>query len=203
MRRLLFAGDSITDCGRTFFDPDVAAGHLGDGWVRIVAALLGRRFPGVHEVRNAGVSGDRVADLLARWERDVAAFAPHVLTVLVGVNDSLLEPRTPDAELDRALRTLLGRVPASVEQLVVAEPFVLPVDARTEAVRAAALPHRALIRQAAEEAGATVLPLWERFDEAARDVAPTWWAHDGIHPTPAGHALIAETWLDALADHLP
>jgi len=203
VRRLLFAGDSITDCGRTFFDPDVAAGHLGDGWVRLLAALLGRRFPGAHEVLNAGVSGDRVADLLARWDRDVVAFAPQVLTVLVGINDSLLAPRTPDAALDRAFRSLLARVPASVEVLVVAEPFVVPVDADAEARRASALPHRSIIRRAAEEAGAVVLPLWDRFDEDAAGTDPAWWCVDGVHPTPAGHALIAEAWLDAMADHLP
>ena len=202
MRWLLFAGDSVTDSGRTFFAPDVAAGHLGDGWVRVVAALLGARRPGAHEVRNAGVSGDRVADLADRWERDVVAHEPHVLTILIGVNDVLLEPRTGDVAFEQAYRRILERVPPSVERLVIAEPFILPVDERTEALRRAAEPHLEVVRSLAVETGALRVPLVERFDEACQQAPATWWATDGIHPTAAGHGLIAETWLTAMADHL-
>jgi len=202
VRRLLFAGDSVTDCGRTFFDPDVAAGHLGDGWVRVVAALLGARRPAAHEVRNAGVAGDRVADLAARWERDVVAHGPQVLTVLVGVNDVLLEPRTEGAAFERAYRRILEQVPPSVERLVIAEPFILPVDDRTEALRAAAVPHLQIVRSLAAEVGAVHVPLVERFAVACQQAPASWWATDGIHPTAAGHGLIAETWLAAMADHL-
>jgi len=30
------------------------------------------------------------------------------------------------------------------------------------------------------------------FDGLARKAAPQYWAADGVHPTPAGHAVIAE-----------
>lgn len=193
MRRLLFAGDSVTDCGRTFFAPEVGAGHLGDGWVRIVAALLGARRPGGHEVLNAGVSGDRVADLAARWERDVAVHAPQVLTVLIGVNDVLLAPRTDAQAFELAYRGILDRVPASVERLVIAEPFVLPVDEHTAALRESLRPFQAIVRRLAGDTGAALLPLSEQLDAAAPP--PAWWAADGIHPTVAGHGLIAEWWL--------
>src|SRR5690606_25404088 len=128
--RFLFAGDSVTDCGRTFFAPDVAAGELGAGWVRVVAGTLGLREPGRHEVLNAGVAGDRVADLLARWDRDVVAFEPEVLTVLVGVNDVMLRPATKLPAFEAGYRALLERVPPSVERLVLAEPFAVPAGRR-------------------------------------------------------------------------
>lgn len=202
MRRLLFAGDSVTDSGRTFFDPDVATGHLGDGWVHVVAALVGARQPGTYEVLNAGVAGDRVADLADRWDRDVVAYAPRVLTILVGVNDVLLEPRTDDAVFERAYRRILERVPSSVDRLVIAEPFVLAVDDRTRALRAGAEPHLEIVRSLAAEAGALRIPLVERFERACQQAPAPWWAADGIHPTAAGHGVIAEAWLVAMADHL-
>lgn len=202
MRRLLFAGDSVTDCGRTFFDPDVASGHLGDGWVRVVAALLGGRRPGVHEVLNAGVAGDRVADLTARWERDVVSHAPQVLTILIGVNDVLLEPRTDEAAFERDYRRILEQVPPSVERLVIAEPFVLPVDERTEALRATAEPHLEIVRALAAEVGAVRLPLAKLFGKACQQAPPAWWAADGIHPTAAGHGFLAEMWLVFADAHL-
>lgn len=195
LTRHLFAGDSVTDCGRTFFASDVAAGELGDGWVRVVAALLGSREPG-HQVLNAGVSGDRAADLVARWERDVVPFSPEVLTVLVGVNDSLLDPPTTDAAFERAYLALLAGVPASVSMLVVAEPFALPVDDGGVALRTDLLPRVELVRRLAGDAGARLLPLQRLFDDACERAEPAWWAPDGVHPSAAGHGLIAEAWLD-------
>jgi len=32
------------------------------------------------------------------------------------------------------------------------------------------------------------------FDDLSRRRAPEYWAADGVHPTPAGHAVIAERW---------
>jgi len=41
---------------------------------------------------------------------------------------------------------------------------------------------------------ATFVSLQDTFDKAARTTGPAHWAADGVHPTPAGHALIAERW---------
>lgn len=192
---VLFAGDSVTDCGRTFFSADVAGGELGDGWVRVVAAVLGVRHPGVHRLLNAGVAGDRVADLRARWSRDVAAFAPEVLTVLVGVNDVLLDPPTSAAELEAGYRALVDAVPPSVTTLVLAEPFVLPVHDGARQLADALAPRVALVGELAETAGARLLPLQRLFTEACSRAEPAWWAPDGVHPSAAGHGLIADAWL--------
>jgi acyl-CoA thioesterase I len=193
-----FAGDSVTDCGRTFFDAEVAAGHLGDGWVRIVAALLGHRRPGRDRFLNAGVSGDRVADLAARWDRDVAAHRPDVLTVLIGVNDVLLEPPSALEAVEAAYRSLLGHVPETVSTLVLAGPFALPVVGGEPLVRAVT-PLAELVATVATEVGAVHLPLARLFAAACEHVEPAWWAPDGVHPSAAGHGLIAEAWLDAVA----
>jgi acyl-CoA thioesterase I len=192
-----FAGDSVTDCGRTFFDPEVAAGHLGDGWVRIVAALLGHRRPGRDRFLNAGVSGDRVADLAARWDRDVVAQDPDVLTVLIGVNDVLLEPTSPLEEIEATYRSLVGNVPETVSTLVLADPFALPVVGGEPLTRAVA-PLTELVATLATEVGAVHLPLTRLFADACERAEPAWWAPDGVHPSAAGHGLIAEAWLDAV-----
>jgi lysophospholipase L1-like esterase len=198
--RFLFVGDSVTDCGRTFFAPDVGAGELGAGWVRIVAGTLGRREPERHSFLNAGVSGDRVGDLLERWDRDVVDHAPEVLTILIGVNDVLLPPPTaPDAFAEQ-LERVLSRIPPSVDLLVVAEPFVVPATPEAVALQQ---PNRinveAVRRAAAGSANDAVLvPLDAVFEAACSRAAPSWWALDGVHPSVAGHALIAEAWLDAV-----
>lgn len=44
---------------------------------------------------NAGVSGDTVADALARFDRDVGAYKPKCVTVLLGMNDGAAKVFAP------------------------------------------------------------------------------------------------------------
>ncbi len=81
--RLLFVGDSITDCNRRE-DPD----ELGQGYVRLVADHLAAADPSrAPKVLNRGISGDKVPDLERRWQRDVLDLNPDVLSVFIGIND--------------------------------------------------------------------------------------------------------------------
>jgi lysophospholipase L1-like esterase len=71
--RWVFVGDSIThQCQYTQY----------------VENFYFTRHPGkrIH-FRNAGISGDRAADVLARFDDDIAAFKPTIATVLLGMND--------------------------------------------------------------------------------------------------------------------
>jgi lysophospholipase L1-like esterase len=74
------------------------------------------------------------------------------------------------------------------------EPFVL----QTGHVDATWFPEfderRAVAVRVAQRVGATFVPLQARFASAAERVDPTYWIADGVHPTPPGHALIAEGW---------
>ncbi|HET8654159.1 MAG TPA: SGNH/GDSL hydrolase family protein [Longimicrobiaceae bacterium] len=199
---VLFQGDSITDFGRNrgyagANDP----GALGTGYPLLVASAALRDHPGDWlRFFNRGVSGNTVPDLQARWEEDTLAIEPDVLSILIGVNDiwHTLEgsfngtvqsyERDYSALLDRTRRAL----PST--RLVVLEPFVL----RTGAVDARWFPEfderRAVARRVAQQAGATFIPLQEMFDELAEKAPPGYWLRDGVHPTPAGHAAIAERW---------
>ena len=44
------------------------------------------------------------------------------------------------------------------------------------------------------KAGAAFVPLQRVFNDLARRSTPQYWAADGVHPTPAGHAALAEQW---------
>lgn len=75
--RIVFLGDSITEAG---------AGPHGYVTLARQAARRGhaRRAP---EVIGAGISGNRVPDLLARLDRDVLARKPDVVVIYIGIND--------------------------------------------------------------------------------------------------------------------
>ena len=70
--RILFQGDSITDCGRDRGDDTIPC----PGYAGKVAGYLSLFHRGEYEVLNRGVSGDDTGHLLARWETDCLALEP-------------------------------------------------------------------------------------------------------------------------------
>ena len=83
MTRILFQGDSITDAGRDR-NNDI---NPGTGYPAFVKGRLGVDYPGVYDVINRAVSGDRVVDVYARIKRDIINLKPDVLSILIGIND--------------------------------------------------------------------------------------------------------------------
>lgn len=200
--KILFLGDSITDVGRDRNNPD----SLGSGYPLLIGARLGADQPGAFTFRNTGVSGDRSVDIYARIKRDCWNWRPDVLSLLVGVNDvwhELGEDRNgvDEERFFRIYRMLvedtLARLPGA--ELLLMEPFVLPgtgtsgdweVFSREVALRARA------VREIAGEFHTHFLPLQSFLDEACKRRPAECWLADGVHPTPAGHQLIADAWLD-------
>ena len=203
---VLFQGDSITDAGRDrkIGGPNVGSA-LGVGYPLMIASALLDEEPD-HGWRffNRGVSGNKVPDLDARWQDDAIALSPDVISILVGVNDywhKRLSGYTGTvADYESQYSALLARTRSALPsvKLVVLEPFVL----RVGAVDASWFPEfderRAVAARVAQRAGATWIPLQDRFTAAAAKTGPGYWLGDGVHPTPAGHALIAEAWREAM-----
>ncbi|MCH8295114.1 GDSL family lipase, partial [Candidatus Poribacteria bacterium] len=75
--KVLFIGDSITDCGRRG-----EHAPLGSGYVRKVTELLTAKYPARQiEYVNKGIGGDIVEGLEKRWDADVIAERPNWLSV--------------------------------------------------------------------------------------------------------------------------
>src|SRR5688572_16225334 len=82
-KKLLFIGDSITDCGWAG-EPEC----MGSGYVRLVRDWLRAADPAnAPQVLNRGISGHKVTDLAARWQKDVLDHRPDVVSVKIGIND--------------------------------------------------------------------------------------------------------------------
>lgn len=203
-RSIVFIGDSITDAGRRE-DPD----QLGHGYVRLVRDALARRGD-PRPIVNTGISGDRAIDLRARWEPDALAHEPGLLSVYVGINDTWRRydsgDSTPVDRFESTYRALLADAQERLApQLILVEPFVLPVTAEQERWDAEDLDaKRAVVARLAAEYGAAFVPLQSLLLEAAAQQAAGRAGHavlaaDGVHPTPQGSELIAGAWLAAEA----
>ncbi|MDX6282530.1 MAG: acyl-CoA thioesterase [Kribbellaceae bacterium] len=186
-RTIVFAGDSVTDCGRR----DDPAG-LGDGYVKNLYDELGPDRP---RIVNAGISGHRAVDLVARWQTDVLAYEPDVVSILVGINDTWRrydeDDPTSAESFEHSYRELLDGLQA---KLVLVEPFLLPVKEEQRAWREDLDPKIEVVRRLAAEYGAILVPADVEFNRQAATVGATTLADDGVHPTAAGHAFLADLW---------
>jgi lysophospholipase L1-like esterase len=199
---ILFQGDSITDAGRDRKatgpnDPSA----LGRGYPCLLAAALLADHPKARlKVYNRGISGNKVPDLADRWQADALALKPKLVSILIGVNDiwHKLAGRYGGtvADYETGYRALLERTLRELPgvRIVVCEPFVLRCGAVNERWFPEFDQRRAVARKLAESLKLCFVPLQSMFDRATGDAPPQYWAGDGVHPTLAGHALMAKTW---------
>jgi lysophospholipase L1-like esterase len=203
---ILFQGDSITDGGRNRRVADEnSASALGGGYPLIAASHMLRAHPDSGlRIFNRGVSGDKVPALQARWETDTIALKPDILSILVGVND-LWHKLTGGyagtvADYESQYNGLLDGTRQALPnvRLVILEPFVLV----TGAVDAKWYPEfderRAVAARVAKRAKAMFVPLQSMFTQLSKSAPPSYWLADGVHPTIAGHAAIADRWREAV-----
>ena len=198
---ILFQGDSVTDCDRDRSDHY----SLGSGYPALIAAYLGSHFPHLQlSILNRGVSGDRVYDLASRWETDCLQLRPNWLSILVGINDTWRRfdsgITSPIAEFEATYRRFLDQAAEHTQaRLILCEPFVLGFPPDRLNWRVDLNPRIEVVRQLAAEYSALLVPLDGIFAAACTQAEPAFWAADGVHPTLAGHGLIANAWLEAVS----
>jgi len=207
---ILFQGDSITDAGRARDNQNAndLAG-LGRGYAFHAAGLLHEALPdGKLAVHNRGIGGNRVTDLQQRWQVDTLDVKPNVLSVLIGVNDTWHGTGSGEPEngvpLDRyelVYRQILTEAKDHLPglKLVLCEPFILPWGAVNDLWFPEFVERREIVKKLAHEFGAVFVPFQSVFDKAQGRGAPEAWAADGVHPTLAGHMLLAKTWFEAVS----
>ena len=200
MKRILFQGDSITDADRKKED----GASRGMGYPNLVAAKLGFDYPNAYEFLNRGVSGNRVYDLLARFKKDIIHEKPDVLSILVGVNDAWWEIveqcGTREALFETIYDLLIQEVKAAIPniRIMIMEPFVLrgtAIEEHFEEIKAEVALRGAAAKRIAKKHGLEFIALQEKFDEALKIAPAHYWLRDGVHPTVAGHELIAREWI--------
>lgn len=214
---VMFTGDSITDCQRLESEDG-----LGFGYPLRVAGEWGLRHPDRPVTwLNTGIAYHKVRDLEARWQTDVLDARPDVVSVLVGVNDMgwhTLDPAgyvIPVEEFEAGYDRLVAPLAEAGTQLILIEPFLLPIHGVIEAGAGAGAaligekereewrtdldPKIQAVRTLARKYGAQLLAADGMFAELAARTGPEYWAADGVHPTPVSHAALAAAWLRLVA----
>lgn len=197
---VLFQGDSVTDCGRNYEDSK----SLGTGYAYIIAAEMSRKFAGSQfTFLNRGVNGNRVVDLEERWQRDCLDLSPDYVSILIGINNTWrkydsADPTSADAFYEGYRRLIQKAIKGGAKGIILLEPFVIPVNKEQTGWYEDLGPKIQAVRELAKEFQTIYVPLDGLFQAASTATGPAYWAEDGVHPTPAGHSLIADAWMKAV-----
>lgn len=201
---ILFQGDSITDAGRKkeVLEPNNGRG-LGTGYAAMAAGELLSAHPDMDlKCYNRGISGNKVPDLAARWDQDTVALKPDILSILVGVNDlwhmfafGTNYKGTVD-DYENGYRALIERSQKEIPgvRIVICEPFTT----RTSNDFKPLAKYAAVSKKLADEMKLTFVPFQSLFDEAVKAAPAEFWLSDGVHPLPAGHAIMVRKWREVV-----
>lgn len=194
---VLFQGDSITDAGRNREDGN----DLGRGYPLLTAATFSFLHPEMKvKFINRGISGNRVRNLQERWQKDCLELNPTWVSIYIGINDTWRRYDRSDPttvkQFEEGYRDILNRTTEQLNaNLIMLEPVVLPYPEDRKQWREDLDPKINVVRELAREFGALLIPLDGLFAQASMRAEPQQWAPDGVHPSPSGHALIADAWL--------
>lgn len=192
--RIVFFGDSITELG-----------VKSNGYVSLVREDLKKQSSKI-EVIGAGISGNKIPDLLKRLERDVLSKKPTVVVVYIGINDvwhyALKGLRgTSKDDFKDGLEELADRIVKAKAKLILCTPTVIgekhlgdnPQDQMLQE-------YSEVIRKVAKEKKITLCDLRKAFLDHLREnnrfnqekgILTT----DRVHLNPEGNSLVAQTVL--------
>ena len=170
---------------------------------------MGCDLPNEYEFLNRGISGNRVIDLLARVKRDAVNLSPDIISILIGINDVWHEVSERNGVSTEKYETYYNMYVRELREanpdvkIMILEPFVLKGGATEEkwdAFRSDTEEKAEAAKRVASDNGLTFVPLMDRFDALAKKAPASYWLMDGVHPTAAGHTVIADEWIRAFKE---
>lgn len=150
-------------------------------------------------VRNAGIAGDRTADMLARFDSDVTPYAPNVVPIVGGINDAV-STTVSLAQYQTNIRALVAKVRG-----IGAKPWLGNVspNLNTGAVQQMIARYNAWLK---EYAATESIPLIDinaiLTDPADGKILPAY-DLDGTHQNVAGGRAIGAAIAAVAASNLP
>jgi lysophospholipase L1-like esterase len=196
--RIIFLGDSITE-----------AGANPGGYVALAADSLQKLGTDI-VVQGAGISGNKVPDLLERLDTDVLAYEPTHVVIYIGINDvwhhfefdhvTGTDPET----FEHGLGELIDRIEQADAVPLLCTPSVIGEDTGSDsAVNIRLQEYAQISRRAARDKGVHLCGLRAAFeayltannpDKAYKGVLTS----DGVHLNADGNRFVANFMVQQL-----
>ncbi|MCX6993664.1 MAG: SGNH/GDSL hydrolase family protein [Kiritimatiellaeota bacterium] len=205
-QKIVFIGDSITDCGRRD-----SRRPLGDGYVKLFADFMIIRESAKRvEIINKGISGDNAVGLRNRWTDDILRNRPDWLSIKIGINDlhghvfsgnKDLAPQSYEA----AYREILERTRQALPKcrILLVDPFYISRDAAPNSQRKQVLDrmpdYLAIVEKLSRTFKTWHIKTHELFGRLLKYYEPDTFCAEPVHPNPTGHLVIAEAIYQALS----
>ncbi len=200
--RIVFLGDSITQ-----------AGVGKTGYVTLIKNELNEKHKDLGiEVIGAGISGNKVPDLLRRLDKDVIAKKPTVVVIYIGINDvwhGENDPAkgTPKDKFEEGLKEIIGKCKDAKARVILCTPSVIgekpdganSLDAKLDE-------YADVSRKVAKATGVQLCDLRKAFLDQLKKVNDTdkkekgVLTSDRVHLNEAGNKFVAETILKCLGE---
>jgi acyl-CoA thioesterase-1 len=202
VHKIVCLGDSITQ-----------GGEAPGGYVWLIRKYLTALYPDM-EVINSGISGHKSNDMLARFDRDVLAHRPDMVTISVGVNDvwhGFYDGHplgdgpggVPLKEYRKNVEEMVAKAKAANIRVVILSTTVIHEElSNRENAKIAG--YNAVLRDIAHRNGALFVDFQKPFWSLIRDYRSTTGARDnlltvdGVHMNPAGNRVMANAILNGL-----
>jgi len=201
---ILFQGDSITDVQRQKDNenPNIHRA-LGHGYPLMAAAELLAAYPEKNlQIYNRGIGGNKIWQLEERWKPDCLDLKPDLLSILIGVNDTWHGQKDPSLRVpldrfEKIYRDLLDQAKEDNPKVrfVLCEPFIFDIGAVTNSWHPEIDQRAAIVRKVANDYNTIFIEFQSMFNKAAEKAPREYWLSDGVHPTTAGHRLMADAWV--------
>lgn len=203
--KIVFAGDSITDCNRLrpAGEGDLPANPYGNGYVALTFAYLRSKYPDLRlRIINQGISGDRSIDLLRRYD-DILALAPDWIIIMIGVNDVWRHFDCPDIKerhvsltvYEKNLEEMIAKNKERNIGTILLSPFVIEAN-REDPLRRMLDEYREALHQLARKHDLHYVDIQAAYDGLLREITSYEISRDRVHPNIVGHMLIMRAFIE-------
>lgn len=196
-KRIVFAGDSITDADHLW---DPGEDGLGHGYVHMIAEELRNHVEPeqMPVIINSGFNGYRAEDLLRRWNTVCLRKKPDLVTLLVGVNEAgaamegmVTTPEQFYRTYERLVREVREETGAD---MILMEPFLFQYPAYLLNWRVYLQTLQPVIGEIAEKYGLPLIRLDHPLNDLAEKEGVSQITIDGIHLTEKGNQFLMKQW---------
>ena len=200
---LLFIGDSITDCGRSY--PVGKGSDLGNGYVKLVDEKLKILHPEQNiEILNTGISGNTILDLERRWKRDVLDLKADWVSIMIGINDVWQQVEAPyffdlitPTIFQQVYRKLIESVIQNTDGIILMTPYYIELD-KQDKMRKLMDEYCEIVKTLSIEYKTIFVDTQKGFDRYLANHSPYSLSDDKVHPNLIGHKIIANSFLEAI-----
>ncbi len=202
-KTLLFIGDSITDCGRSY--PVDKGNGLGGGYVNLVNDQLQSNYPDLNiEILNTGISGNTILDLERRWGRDVLDLKADLVSIMIGINDVWQQVEAPyffdqinPGIFEKVYRKLIESIAGKINGIILMTPYYIELN-KTDPMRKMMNEFGEIVKNLSDEFNTIFVDTQKGFDNYLTRHSSNTLSDDKVHPNLKGHKIIADSFLETV-----